>query len=89
MKITYKILEDNSILLGETPKVDMVNGLKIIYGEEVPFDTGMTHAPAITHDVKAGQNIYDLPPVGAVDGFSVETIKEVILEDRCLDIITK
>ena len=90
MKIPYQINEeDNTILLGETPKQDMVNGLKIVYGEDIPRDTGIVNTPAIMTDVKAGKNVYELPPVGAVEGFNKESIKEVLLEDKCLDIITR
>lgn len=90
MKIAYEINEeDNTILLGETPKQDMVNGLKIVYGEDVPKDTGIVHTPAIMTDVKAGKNIYELPPVGVVEGFNKGSIKEVLLEDKCLDIISR
>lgn len=82
-------IENNVLKLAVAPKQTMRDALTIVYGDIAKMDQDLGHYPAITHDVEAGRTDYDLPPVGAVPGFSVEKITEVSLDDRCLDVIKR
>lgn len=89
MLIKFEIKkEENKIVLGVTPKNKVINGISIVYGEEQIYE-GTAYTPAITRDALPGVVEYDLPPEGAIDGFHISKIKEVALEDKALDMISR